>query len=221
MSYPDVDTYQALYAKYLQRPVSALLDLAGDLKGKTVWDLCAGNGEISLACIKAGASKVIAVDSSADMLQRLDVVDKWMAPNTLEVKHISVERHLMRYQNRGASPDVVFCRQGVNYWLDSVSANMLSNVMEAGSQFIFNTFNTAPSRSPTVKHYEYNGHNFVEVSWLVGNMVYHTQVRDGMEPHATQFKWIPKEEIILDFENSFGIYIVEDGHTSLYRCTRK
>ena len=220
MSYPDIGTYQALYAKYLKRPVTELTSLYdGDLKGKVVWDLCSGNGEIALACVDAGAAKVVAVDSSWGMLSNL--VNKDLN-GRLDVYSSPVEHYLAKKKESGRDwADVVFCRQAVNYWLDEHAARKLAGVMKPGSQFIFNTFNAKPSEKPTVKDYEYNGHFFVEVSWLVGDMVYHTQARDGMESHSTQFKWISKDDFLRILGEWYAIYIVEDGHTSIYRCTRK
>lgn len=217
MNYPDTDRYRALYAKYLKRPASAFLNLYnGDLKGKTVWDFCAGGGEISLACLEAGAAKVVAVEKSNNMLRRL----RLSCPDGLDIKRSSIEYFLMEQYNL-QSPDVIFCRQGVNYWLSDSTMELLRRVMQPGSQFIFNTFNTKPSERPTVKTYDYEGYSFAEVSWLVGEMVYHSQARNGMEPHSTQFKWIPKEEFLRILGEGYAIDIVEDGHTSLYRCTRK
>lgn len=225
MKYPDINTYQALYAKYLKRPVSDLLDLAGDLQGKVVWDLCCGGGEIAEACFLKHAARVVAVDASFDMIKGF--ATRKFNPEKVHCYINDVSTFLGAMDNEELvfetedKPDVVFCRQAVNYWLDEGTVRSLARRMPGGSQFIFNTFNTKPSEKPTVKNYEYEGHSFAEVSWLVGDIVFHTQFRDGMEPHSTKFKWISKEEYFRILGGSYAIEVVEDGHTSLYRCTRR
>ena len=90
--------------------------------------------------------------------------------------------------------------------------------------FIFNTFNTRPPTKPMVKEYDYEGHHFVEVGWRISKtkMVHHIQVRDGMEPHETSFKWITPSQFrrILESER-FRVMVRVDGRTSIYVCTRK
>ena len=146
--YPDAETYQKLYAKYLKKPVSSLTDLAGDLKGKVVWDLCCGNGEIAMACFSAGASRVVAVDESPEMLRRLTTLDCCGMDDRLEVHCEAVECFMMKRQGKGMLPDVIFCRQAINYWLDEFSAGLLRGTMKNGCQFIFNTFNLSFKRNP-------------------------------------------------------------------------
>jgi predicted RNA methylase len=225
MNYPDIETYQALYAKYLKRPVSDLLNLAGDLKGKVIWDLCCGGGEIAESCFLRHAARVVAVDSSWNMIK--EFAARHFNPEKVFCYNNDISTFLRAKDNEELvfeiedKPDIVFCRQAVNYWLHENTVRSLAFRMPEGSQFIFNTFNTRPSENPMVKNYEYNGHNFVEVSWLVKDVVYHIQIRDGLPPHETQFKWISKEEFSRILGGWYAIDMVEDGHTSLYRCTRR
>jgi hypothetical protein len=99
--------------------------------------------------------------------------------------------------------------------------------MRPGGKFIFNTFNTKPSVQPTVKEYEMTDacaekwYKYVEVSWLDGDICRHVQIREGMEPHVTEFKWIPPEQFQAILEPWFDIEKVTDKYTDIYTCTRR
>ena len=124
--------------------------------------------------------------------------------------------------------DVVFCRQAVNYWFMSELSKNLKCIIKPGGLFIFNTFNQQPDTTPLVKEYDYDGHRFVEISWLVPNqggsdidMVHHVQIREEMLPHTTQFAWISREMFQERLHRYFDISIRTDGGTDIYVCTRK
>ena len=70
MSYHEMDVYESLYAKYLEKPVSEMIDVAGNVEGKVVWDLCCGGGAIAHECCVRGASRVVAVDESWEMMRK-------------------------------------------------------------------------------------------------------------------------------------------------------
>ena len=88
--------------------------------------------------------------------------------------------------------------------------------------FIFNTFNTCPTREPMVKEYEIDSVSFVEISYLVGdNDIHHVQVREGYPPHLTEFKWMSEEYFKNCLDKYFKIDIIRNNRTDVYKCVRK
>lgn len=222
MNYPGIKNYEELYARYLDKSVSELIDLAGDVTGKVVWDLCCGGGALSRECLKRGASGVIAVDGSSEMTSRLrdeaDANGCWDGRFRLEIANV---RNYVPV-SIAPNPDFVFCRQAVNYWLDEGSASELALRMGPGSVFIFNTFTKAPPEKPMVKEYEYKGFHFVEVSWLeLPDTVHHVQIREDAEPHVTKFRWIPPSEFVTMLGRNFTMKECGRDRTGLWRCERK
>jgi len=227
MQYPDHNTYRKLYAKYLdKRPASMLVNLA-DVKDKSIVDLCCGEGEISKLCLQQGASDIFMLDAEAEMIDLDSFLDKG---GRVTVETLDVSTYLWHFQMTKLPPfaDVAFCRQAVNYWFLSDMTKELPCIIKPGGKFIFNTFNRKPSTTPAVKEYEYEGHQFVEISWLVPNqggsdidMVHHVQIREEMLPHTTQFAWISREMFQERLHRYFDISIRTDGGTDIYVCTRK
>jgi SAM-dependent methyltransferase len=218
--YPEGQRYEALYAKYIhKRPVSELVDRAGDIQGKNVLDLCCGTGRIVKECVARGANMVVGVDGCPDMV---DGLGKWLEENSpkSEVLIDNVESHLRLEGYRKVKYDVVFCRQAVNYWLNAKCADLLTDIISPGGKFVFNTFGNKPGVFPVVKEYNYDEHDFVEVHWQVDDMVHHVQVRDGLPPHMTCFRWISPEELF-NLLGDYHLVVEGDGPTSIYICTRK
>lgn len=233
MNYPNAETYAKLYQKYLEhRPGKDLVELAGDVKGKTVWDLCCGSGEIGVHCAELGAKFVRCVDSGYFMTTpAMWGLRKHESTCESKINTLTIEAILKRQDLE--SPDVVFCRQAVNYWMNEGSVKALAEHMQPGSVLVFNTFNTCPSVIPNVKQYEmktgehtdltYQVAFFVEVSWYVPetNKVHHVQIRNGMEPHTTEFDWIATDDFVRWLAPYFDIQRDNDGNTALYRCVRR
>jgi SAM-dependent methyltransferase len=218
--YPDGEIYEKLYEVYLDgRSAEELVDLAGDVEGKAVWDLCCGTGRVSEICVERGAT-VCAVDASYGMTKPLmeklkaGAFEGNLALRMLEVKTFLSDPIFFK-------ADVAICRQGVNYWLDEECVELMAKRMPKGSVFVFNTFHSKPMRKPKVREYIHNDKWFVEVSWLLGDVVHHIQVRDGMEPHVTSFKYISPKEFSRILTPYFAIGVQRDGNTSLYKCIRR
>lgn len=215
--YPDYETYSALYRRYLVGPsVTELLHLLEPLRGARFLDLCSGEGELALNAIAAGAGATAVVDVQPLMI----------APAVRRCAQIQVLTHdvhdaLVHLRARHEFFDRVACRQAVNYWLTADSAKLVWLVLASGGVFAFNTFNVKPPKRPRVLEYPLDGHHFTEVSWLVGDRVHHVQIREGMAPHATSFRWISPEEFREMLEPHFRVAEVRRGKTSLYRCEKK
>ena len=219
-TYPEGHLYEALYAKYIyKRPVAELVDKAGDINGKAVLDLCCGTGRILKTCVARGAV-VTGIDSCPQMMEGLE---KWLKENSPEsnIYANNVESYLLYCSAHRVKHDVVFCRQAVNYWLDRETAVYLAKTVKPGGKFIFNTFGTKPGEVPVIKEYYYQQHHFVEASWRVGETVHHVQIREGLPPHTTSFKWISPEGYVSMLGEYFDIEVSLDRSTAIYTCTRK
>jgi 2-polyprenyl-3-methyl-5-hydroxy-6-metoxy-1,4-benzoquinol methylase len=209
--YPPGELYEALYAKYIyKRPASELVDKAGDLAGKKVLDLCCGTGILLKECINRGAS-VLGIDLSEDMTAGW-LIEK----NSLRIA--DVRDYLV---STTETWNVVFCRQAVNYWLDSTIAGQLAEKIKSGGKFIFNTFNRKPNAIPVFKEYDFGGHRFIEISWLVENIVHHVQIREGLPPHTTSFKWISPHDFMVALSPHFKVESEHERNTTIYVCTKK
>jgi len=227
----DSKTYAKLYAKYLHNDrTKEMVNLAGNLKGKRVLDLCCGGGRLTQEVLKQKTKQALSIDASFDMLQ--DNFD----PNDIAILSVfnapwnpkkyccgcgTVKYALTDLKNK--SLDVIFCQQAINYWFYPEHAEKIKKVLAPKGMFIFNTFNVKPSVIPRTKtyYYEKTGRNYTEVSWLVGDMVKHVQIAQGMDPHFTEFRWIPPEEFKRAFKRAgFKVTVQTDGATDIYMCRK-
>ena len=217
-NYPDHETYRKLYAKYYNgRDIEELLQLVGHINGSQALDLCCGDGRIALLMLQRGALNVTAVDEAVAMVP----AGLGKKNEHLQVLYKSVASALRELREDGKYFDRVICRQAVNYWLTGITAESLATVMFSGGIFVFNTFNECPSERPRTKEYNYEGHQFTEVSWCIRGIVHHVQIRDGMAPHQTSFWWISPEEYRNLLEPYFNVTEARIGRTSLYQCVRQ
>lgn len=219
--YPDCETYKALYKRFYDgRRPEELLDLAGDLKGKVVLDLCAGDGRLSLDALLYGAKKVILIEQERKMLGKTTREVAGKNPSSLNIYFGRLQDYL-KVTKSSFNCDIVFCQQGVNYWLDNWTALMIANILGKNGVFVFNTFSKKPPEIPIVKEYELEGKKFVEVSWLVGDIVHHVQIREGMEPHTTAFRWLSTTELESILRPYFNFSIQFQNNTSIWCCSKK
>ncbi len=214
--FPNCVTYRELYARYYDgRDFEELLKLLKPIKGTNFLDLCGGDGELTLKALKKGARKATLVDAEPTM-----VPSPLFGNRKIQVLVSNVMSALFNLQGLSDLFDRAVCRQAVNYWLDVNSAKMLASVLKSQAVFVFNTFNQKPPEKPRVLEYEMGGHSFAEVSWLIGDRVHHLQVREGLRPHHTEFKWLSPKEIRKLLEPYFDVEEIQDGKTSLYRCVK-
>jgi 2-polyprenyl-3-methyl-5-hydroxy-6-metoxy-1,4-benzoquinol methylase len=217
-AYPDHKTYRALYLRYLLgRNEGDLLELVELKPGDRLLDLCCGEGQMTLQAVIRGAGEVVAVDAAPQMINR----ELWDQGSRVRVLTMSVRDALQQGVSGRELFDGVVCRQAVNYWLDEETAALTAAVLKSGGVFAFNTFNEKPSIAPRVREYNLQGHDFMEISWLVGLTVHHLQVRDGLKPHYTTFQWLSPERLNALLESYFLVFEKRHGKTSLYWCMKK
>ncbi len=216
------EDYCKLYERYLKRPVDELLLSAGPVEGKKVLDLCAGALRLSKRAKELGAAGVAAFDKSPKMM---DVPWKHEAADIFIIGEVE----FTNYDLFGAlfPFDLVACQQAINYWFNERTFGYLvENIIVDGGAFVFNTFGKKPPAKPTVREYQISGVQFMEVYQLVGDMVYHVQMRRGMKPHATRFKYITRQEFGIVIEKLIAegklhsFKIREDGNTDIYICRK-
>ncbi len=211
--YPDHDTYRKLYRRFYEgRSTQDLLELAYPIHGMTVLDLCGGDGRLALQAKQYGAKSVILVDEEIDM-----TVERSEIPTFIS----SVEDFLRGFQGHKLLFDRILCQQAINYWLNYMTAQFVHRALNENGIFVFNTFHNKPSEKPTVKDYEIEGLHYVEVGWLVDDVVHHIQIREGLPSHATSFHWLSPDYLAFILKPYFEIEIKKEGATSLYRCLKK
>jgi SAM-dependent methyltransferase len=214
MKYPDYKTYEKLYQRYINKQnLYDMMDLAGSYKDKNFLDICCGNGAATTEAIKRKAKSCCVIDQEYKMIPK--IFTKSNDVYILPVKEALGEINRKKY-------NIAFCRQGINYWLDKISIQLLHNIMDKNGIFIFNTFNTCPTKEPMIKEYEIDAVKFVEISYLEGDdIVHHVQVREGYPPHITRFRWFSKEYIKNCLDKYFNYGIITKNKTDIYKCVRK
>lgn len=212
--------YYTLYAAYVDGGThpDKFLSYASPLRGKKVVDLCAGDGRITRSALEAGAERVFMVDRDTDMLD----------PELIGHERVYFEygrntEWALNVIPKFTTVDAVFCRQGVNYWLDRAEyGGRLAKLIAPGGVFVFNTFKLRPPERPRVKQYELNGRRYTEVSWVVGSSsVHHIQICDDMAADYTHFDWLPPVQLKDWLSPFFDVTVEEGPTTALFICHRK
>ena len=211
MKYPHYSVYENLYKRFFNKGVKYLIDEAELNCEDKVLDVCGGNGRLTRE-LKSLCNNVSYLDQEKDMMpEDLQSIG-------IKVYNTSIEDYVNTCEDKFTK---VLCEQAINYWLLNIDIEKFSKIIEAGGLFIFNTFSNKPSIRPMVKEYVLEDKNFLEISYLVNNKVYHIQVCEGYEPHFTVFDWIPKKKYLQLLSPYFNVKIKVDGKSSLYICKRK
>lgn len=227
MKYLNYLDYRKVYQKYInQKNLLDMMDHASDYEGMNFMDICAGDGAATREAILRGAKYSLIVDQEPEMLAE----DLKEGRNKISFYTKPIEKFLYE-KNEGFLNtffDIVFCRQGINYWYERQYMCQLAKWMNKDGVFIFNTFNTKPSYKPTIKEYKIDNRHvdgptsFMEVSYLVGyNTVHHVQIREGYPPHVTQFQWISEEDFKHGLVGNFDYEIRRRNNTDVYICRKK
>lgn len=211
--------YETLYTKYLRsRGPEELLKLAGDLKDKTIVDLCCGNGRLGIKAIEMGAKRVIFVDANSSMTsavsKKLVTVDEWTVMATTVGEALA--------SMKPSSIDHVFCQQAINYWFNKMDIKYLARALKPGGHFVFNTFLEKPSVVPQFRSYTIEGRHYAEVYYLIPpNIVTHIQMREGWHPHHAIFRWISTDAFIDVLSGPFDLAVLDHKSTQIYNCVKR
>jgi len=164
---------------------------AGKVKGKRVLDLCAGNMRATKCAIDNGASSVMSVDVSAEMMG----ARKGGSSGNKEV-YISDISHWVPWSlPLGAGRfDLAVCQQGVNFWWSKDAVASVAKMIAPRGHFVFNTFLSLPDSVPMVRKYTLDGLEYMETSWSVGHKVMHVQICGDLS-HLSSFEWLPVSKI--------------------------
>ncbi len=213
MTYPDYNTYQKLYGRYLKKGPELFFTKV-DPYGKTVLDLCSGGGQLSQYALECGAKFVQMVDLEGRMLNPTFQPP----PGSAELALSSVESYLNYHPKEF---DIVTCRQGVNYWFKNVSGESIAKMVKKDGDFIFNTFGNKPSETPTMREYYHDGLAYKELSYLIDGKIHHVQAATGIPPHFTVFDWIDRGEYTEKLKPYFICEEEVNGPSSIWHCMRK
>lgn len=211
MKYPKYNDYEKMYKRYFNKGVDYLLEHANLKNTDKVLDLCGGNGRLTKKL------KTICQDVSF-LDQETDMIPKNLESLGIKVYNTSVQNFVNSTTNKY---DKIFCEQAVNYWLLDTNIEKLSNILNKDGLFIFNTFSKKPTQKPMIKEYTIDNIDFLEISYLVENMVEHIQIRTDYKPHFTEFAWISKEDYERIMSPYFNITIYDNGRSALYICQKK
>ena len=211
MKYPSYVEYESVYKRYFLKGTEYILNKVNISKKDKVLDLCGGNARLTRELIKY-----------SDYLSYLDR-EKDMIPSDLKDLGIRVYNEDINefIKHNKEKFDKVFCMQAVNYFLSNIDMSLFVNLFNKGGIFVFNTFNSKPSNIPSIKEYILDNESYVEVSYLVNDEVYHTQIKENHFPHFTRFKYISRSKYIEILCDYFDVEVYEDGKSSVYVCTRK
>ncbi len=225
MKYPSYTDYCAMYQKYMNHQnLLDMMDLAGkDYSGKNFLDVCCGSMEAIKEAQKRNAQYCLGVDQEITMIpteMRDFLKTTKISQRTVEYLSLPIEKCFARLGKKRF--DIIFCRQGVNYWMANSVLSLLSTHMNKDGVFVFNTFNTKPSKEPTRKEYKIKDVSFVEISYLVNkDIVHHIQIREEYPPHLTEFKWISRKQFKKYLCDYFDFEIIEKGKTDIYICRKQ
>lgn len=211
MKYPHYSIYENLYKRFFNKGVQYLIDEGNIQADDKILDICGGNGRLTKE-LKKLCQNVSYLDQEKDMMP------KDLENLGIKVYNASIERFVETTKEKFSK---VFCEQAINYWLLNIDIEKFSNIFEKDGRFIFNTFSNKPSIKPMVKEYEIENKNYLEISYLVNEKVYHIQVCEGYAPHFTIFDWISEEIYLKLLSPYFDIKIKDNGKSALYICKRK
>lgn len=215
MNYLPHEIYQKLYKRYLVKDLDRFYK-GIRLPGLRVLDLCAGDGRLTKYALDHGAAYCKMVDNCPEMLEFSFAQD---------IRHVfeqeNMEWFLSTARVRREEPyDVIVCRQAINYWFRNIDVANLAQLVKKNGSFIFNTFNTKPSGTPSSKSYTIDDVDYHEVSYFARGKVYHMQAATDMIPHLTSFDWISREEFTETLSSYFYTNEVVEGNSSMWYCTK-
>ena len=218
--YPDYKTYRKLYQRFYDGGLSTaeFIETADPIINKNVVDICGGDGRIAVRAKLMNANFIALVEQETNMIP-----PETLLFDDLEVAVFNepVHKAFDYFRENNIKFDIAFCQQAINYWLNETLARSLAQILTPGGIFVFNTFNKKPSQKMTIKEYKLNDDVCLEINWMIGEMVHHVQIREGVPCHTTIFQWISPERFVNILEPYFTVEKKDEYNSALYRCVRK
>ena len=211
MKYPHYKEYESVYKRYFLKGCDHIINKVSINRDDKILDLCGGNGRLTKELSKY-SNYVSYLDKEKDMIP--DDLDKL----GIKVYNSDINEFI---KSNNEKFDKVFCMQAVNYYLDDIDMSLFSKMFNKNGVFIFNTFTNKPPKTPLIKEYTLDNESYVEISYLVGNEVYHLQIKENHLPHFTKFKYISRERFFSILSPYFDIEVYEDGKSGVYVCKKR
>ena len=191
------DSYETLYARWLDRPGS-LLDWGGYEPAKhNLLDLCGGTGAVSRAARARGGCVTL-----------LDLNPRCVDPSVETIRGRAEDLPVLLYDR---SWNFIVCRQALGYLKLPELVRALYCSMPADGIFVCNTF-VRPKWS--IRPYRFNGRWYLEASGYFGKRVFHLQAMIG-DYDVTAFRWYSTHDIVSAFAPCFTLEHFDATEVSL------
>lgn len=119
------------YNDFVEQP--AIKSLISNLSGKTILDLGCGTGQFSKYCIENGASKVLGIDISRNMIEQANKENQHK-----EIDYICTPIEDFELQNKKF--DIIISSLAIHYIEDySALVKKVSGLLDKSGEFIFST----------------------------------------------------------------------------------
>jgi SAM-dependent methyltransferase len=186
------ETYEVLYAKWLEKP-GELLDFAHfDVGGDYLLDLCGGTGAVAKEAIRRGQEVAWLLDLNPRCDDEHVICVRGRAEEAISA--FGALRYTPKF-------NLVACRQAIGYLDLAQTFAAVERLLKPGGRFVLNAF-----RRPkwSLKTYRHGGVRYVEASGFLGRRVLHLQAMRG-DYDVSMFRWHTREEIVQAGSVSFNL----------------
>jgi len=218
----DRGDYDFLYANYLghDRLAKAVRERCDSHPPRVALDLCAGTGAMVETLVHLRTPRVIAIDKSSAMLDRIpsklepygrlfSQVETWK----LDLNQVGSLNALLAVLPDGV--DLITCRQGVGYLTPQTLAR-IPTLLSPGGAFLFNTF-AQPNQKPWCRK---SGEGIYEAGVFLGHKVFHLQFR-WPKVDFTSFRWhnVNKDLVPAWIDKGLKVQVKQSGRSLLVAVT--
>lgn len=211
MDYPDKNTYEFLYKKYIEKDFKFENYKHFDYTNKSILDLCGGAGYTSKFMLNQNVKEIDYFDLSKVM------IDSELLNENINIYNGNVLKDLPNKKY-----DFIFTKQAINYWFKTIDMKYFSDKIKKNGYFIFNTFYISNDRPNIIKKYKIDDIEYEEYSFLKDDKIFHIQ-KQGNLIHKTIFNNISKETFYKRLKKYFKnitIYVDNNGKSFYYYCQK-
>jgi len=208
------DSYETLYARWLDRPGS-LLDWGGySALSHDLLDLCGGTGAVACEAYLRGRARADLRTmplpiTLLDLNPRINFAARAISEKAIQTIQGRAEDLAVISGDR--SWNFVVCRQALGYLKLPELVRALYCSMPADGIFVCNTF-VRPKWS--IRPYRFNGRWYLEASGYFGKRVFHLQAMIG-DYDVTAFRWYSTHDIVSAFAPCFTLEHFDATEVSL------